>query len=90
MKKPEIDQLPNACHFPKDDKLTDTAAMCNALSFLAMMCVDFKPENFEIASKMLAKHKEVMRDLCNDEVAEHYVNLCHMRMGETLIQNDFK
>lgn len=69
---------------------TETKALCDAFSFLAMTCVDFKPEHFETAMKQLRVHNEVLRDLINEDVARHFRDLCEMQMGVTMIQNDFK
>lgn len=68
---------------------SETKALCDALSFLSMICIDFKPEHFETAMKQLKTHREVLRDLTNDEVANHFDVLCEIRIGEVLIQHDF-
>lgn len=69
---------------------TETKALCDALSFLATTCIDFKPEHFEVAMKQLKVYNEVLRDLTNDDVARHFRDLCEMRIGELMVQNDFK
>lgn len=68
----------------------ETKALCDAFSFLAMTCVDFKPEHFEQAIQQLRVRNEVLRDIVNDDVARHFRDLCEMRMGVTMVQNDFK
>lgn len=69
---------------------SETKALCDVFSFLASTCTDFKPEHFETAMQQLRVHHEVLRDFLNDDVARHFRDLCTMRMGEIMIQNDFK
>lgn len=69
---------------------SETKALCDAFSFVAQTFADFRPEHCERAMSQIVVHYEVLRDLTNNDIANHFRDICITRMGDIMIQNDFK
>lgn len=70
----------NNCRFTRD--LMETKLMCDVLSFVAMTWDDDQAHiNLPKHVDQVNRHYEVLRDLCGQEVANHFKELLNRRMA---------